>query len=327
MGFPDAPSGTVAASGHAANQLELVGRQRHVRRGGVAARLIGRLHSRNHRRHRRVRQQIGQRDLRQAAPRVRQRPHLPGGVQLRQELGSRALVPGGAIHVVEHGVPVELAGEDPPLQRHAHQRPDIPVGAERQQLALRRTIQRAVPKLAHTVAAALVKGAQDRRIVCRNAVGPDLARLEQLLEGLHQHFGMRRIGLVALVNVDDVRAQPVEAGVAAVVDVLDRLIAEQMSRVPADLAHLGRDQHLVAHAAQRLAEHQLAQARSIGVGRVEERHTRVDGRVHRRVRLRLRHRSQPAAETPAAHAHDGHFESGLAQPSILHAVPLIQSPT
>ena len=121
--------------------------------------------------------------------------------------------------------------------------------------------------------------------------------------------------------------QPVEAGVATGVDVLHGLVAEQVPRVPADLAHLGRNEHLVAHAAQRPTEHQFAQARTVRIGGVEQRHARVNGRVHRRVRLRLRHRSQPAAEAPTAHAHHGHFEPGLAQPSILHAIPLIQSPS
>ena len=143
-----------------------------------------------------------------------------------------------------------------------------------------------------------------------------LERAERLLE--------RRLAvpLVDLVEVDVVGAQPAQARLAR----LDQVMTRQ-PRVVRAAAHrkprLGRDQHTVAASLQRLADDLLRRARRVDVGRVDH----VDAGVERHVDLPLGAGEvdlADAAELPAAcEAHRPEDQLGDAQPRI---APTADSP-
>jgi len=125
---------------------------------------------------------------------------------------------------------------------------------------------------------------------------------------------------VDLVEVDVVDAEPVEARVRLVDDVLPREPAPVGS-----IAHLAvdlrRDDELVAVVGgDRLADDLLGFAAGVDVGGVEE----VDARVQRladEVDALLAVADHPvlaAAEVHAAETEPGHFEAGGAEGRVLH---------
>jgi hypothetical protein len=86
-------------------------------------------------------------------------------------------------------------------------------------------------------------------------------------------------------------------------------------------AELGGEHHLVPPAGERAPQELLAVRLRVDVGRVEERHPRVDGGV--------RHRGggggvQPRAEVVAAQAGYRHLERS--DPSRLHLTPPVSLP-
>ena len=86
----------------------------------------------------------------------------------------------------------------------------------------------------------------------------DLPLLLEELEGLHEDLGMLRRADVALVQVDRVHPQAVEAGVAAPDDAVDALQSRRVALAAPPVADLGGDVRLVAPAGQGLAEQGFA---------------------------------------------------------------------
>jgi hypothetical protein len=105
--------------------------------------------------------------------------------------------------------------------------------------------------------------------------------LDQILHDacdvFHRHVG---IDSMLVVEVDVIGAEPPQAALDRAAN-LSRLAvdaASMFARILVDIpAKLGRDLHLVAHAAERFPDHDLIGPRTIGLGRVEKVHAEVDG--------------------------------------------------
>jgi hypothetical protein len=124
------------------------------------------------------------------------------------------------------------------------------------------------------------------RIGAAQQVVVDLGQAEVADLALGHQLGHRADGLldlgrlwraVQVVQVDDVDAEPDQAGLGRPLDV-GSLAADDpglaVGAGPVD-AELGRQLHLVPAAGDRPADQHLVVARPVGVGRVEERHALV----------------------------------------------------
>ena len=115
----------------------------------------------------------------------------------------------------------------------------------------------------------------------RQAQEPDLAGPDQFAHRSHGvldgHLG---INPVLVVQVNDIHAEALQAGVAAGADVFGPAVhAQELALGIADVAELRGEDHLVATALDRPAHQTLVLAAAVHVGGVEEVQPQVEGAV------------------------------------------------
>src|SRR6185369_13595535 len=147
----------------------------------------------------------------------------------------------------------------------------------------------------------------------------DLARLHAALHAAHglldRHLG---IDAVLVVEVDDVHAEPLEAGVARLHDVLRAAVDHVGAARVLHLAELGDEDHAVTPALERLAEQLLVVAPAVHVGRVDVIDAEVDGALDERDRLAVVGGPVHPRQPHAPQSDRRHVERAVPEPPLLH---------
>ena len=224
----------------------------------------------------------------------------------------------------------DLAGEAAPAERAPDHRADLLVERERHQLPLVVAADERVVRLVRDVAreAVLLRDGQRLHQVpageVRAADVADLAGAHQIVERAERFLDRRqRVEAVQLVEVDVVGAEAAQARLDRAGQVVARGADVVRSR-PAAEGALGRDEHLVAPALDRLAEDLLGQAVRVDVGRVEHRDAGLEADVDEPRRLGDVARAPgleelvAAAEGAGAEAERGDLEARAAELSVFH---------
>ena len=269
---------------------------------------------------------MGQRELQGHVQHALSRPQdaaQPGyDVEPGQKRFARrpARIPRGAHVILEARGLVELAGQQPLRDGSAQQYADVVVPAVGQDVPLRRTAEDRVVDLAGRALSVHVEGLERGHVVGGDRVVADLPLLLEELEGLHEDLGMLGRADVTLVQVDGVRRQPIEAGVAAPDDAVDALQPRRVALAAPPVAHLGGDVAGAAPVGQGLAEQGFALTQAVGVRGVEQVDAGVEGGVNGADGLLFAHGTPLAADGPATHRHRAHVPSRLSQSSLLHGL-------
>ena len=139
----------------------------------------------------------------------------------------------------------------------------------------------------------------------------------------------RNVGIDAMliVKVDHFHPEPPEARVARRAHIFGVAAnAEELPLGSADVAELGREEHLVATIGDRLPDQFLILADAIHVGGIEEGHAALDGVVDGRDRFALVAGAVELAHAHAAKADRRDFRPAAAQlplPDHVHVVLLL----
>ena len=106
--------------------------------------------------------------------------------------------------------------------------------------------------------------------------------------------------------------EPLQRCLSHVADVRGTAVEARLLTVLELETELGRNHHLIAERAQRLADQLFVREGPVGFGRVEERHARIDGRPDDRdAGLSIRGRAVSEAESHAPEAECRHLHSAL----------------
>ena len=221
------------------------------------------------------------------------------------------------------GVAAELTPQQAEVQRAPRHQADALVEPHRHHLVLDVARQQRVVDLLRDVARKRVAlGGRQRlhhvpRRMIRAADVADLPLADEIVERAQRLLDRDElIGLVAHVDVEVVGAQPAQAPLAALDDVLARQ-ADVVDALADAHEHLGHDDELLALAFERLAENLLGAAERIHVGGVDHRDARLAADVEHPRRLghaEVAHvlKPIPAADGHRPEAEDGHAQTALA---------------
>src|SRR5437588_10852681 len=171
----------------------------------------------------------------------------------------------------KRGVGAEFAGQNAVVQRHPGNDAEVLLLGKRQNLLLHTQPQRIIGKLN---AVSLAAGKHRHSLFGQEHGNPVIADFAVLLQQLHGlgPVGVANVvdvGIVELVEIDDILLQPLEAGFAGTHEVLAAPILRG-TLVTNDIADLGGDKDVLPFRAERLAENFLASAVAIDVGCIEE---------------------------------------------------------
>ena len=151
----------------------------------------------------------------------------------------------------------------------------------------------------------------------READQPHLPLPAKLLERgdgfLDRHLG---VVPVQLIQVDPLELQPSQARVARLPEIFRPAVADAILK-PVAKASLRADHEPLRIGMQRFGDHLLADAGSIDVGGVDQRHAGVERGVEHRQRLLV---VDPAAEVVRAEADDRDFRPALAEGTRAHGL-------
>ena len=159
-----------------------------------------------------------------------------------------------------------------------------------------------------------------RRLRLRQPDEPHLPRADELRHRPDRLLD-RRVGIdaMALVQVDHVDAEPLEARIARPADVVGAPVEGPYGRIVGpDDAELRRDDGLVAPARERPADELLVRPAPVHVGRVEQGHAELESAVNRPDRLGFVRTSvelgHPHAAEPDRRDGPGRCDSARAAP-------------
>src|SRR5262249_13391713 len=151
----------------------------------------------------------------------------------------------------------------------------------------------------------------------------DLALLDQPLHGADRVLdGHTRIDPVLIVEIDDVHAEPLEALVAGLGDVLGPAVDDRAPLGRPGLAELGTDHHLVPASADGPAEQLLVVAEAVSVRRVEQAHALVQRVLNDPDRLCVVALAIRTRHGHAAQAEGRHRERAVTERRVFHVPPL-----
>ena len=251
-----------------------------------------------------------------------------GHIQFPKEvLPGIPLIPFFADAVGELGIAVKFPAQDSLVERPANEGADTIFAAVGEDVLFRCRMGQAVIQLAGGAIAVSVEAPENFRVVSRNAISPDKALFFQFLESFEEDIRFLKIADVALVEVDVIGAQPVEAGVAAGNDVEGIRKGEGHPEASAPVADFGGDNDLVAFAGKGFSEALLACAHfdAIGIGGVEEGNPLVEGGLHNGKSFVFRDGAELPAESPAAEANAGYVPIRIRVNDGFHAEVVTKS--
>src|SRR6266536_4483335 len=124
-----------------------------------------------------------------------------------------------------------------------------------------------------------------------------------------------------IVEIDDFNAEATQARFAALADVRGLAVdAQELAISAANVAELGREDHLVAASLNGARDELLVAADAVDVRRIEKVDAELERPVDRRNRLGLVAAAVEIGHAHAAEAHRRHFKPG-AQCSVFHVSP------
>src|SRR4029450_9062677 len=151
----------------------------------------------------------------------------------------------------------------------------------------------------------------------------DLPLLDQPLHGADRLLDRHaRIDPVLIVEVDDVHAEPFEAQIAGLGDVLGPAVDDRAPLGRPRLSELGGEHHLVPASANGPAQQLLVVAEAVHVRRVEEVHAPVQRVLNDPDRLRVVALAVRAGHGHAAQADRRHRERAVTESTVFHGPPL-----
>src|SRR5690606_36619459 len=133
-----------------------------------------------------------------------------------------------------------------------------------------------------------------------DAVRANLARGEQLLERTDRLLERHAPAPVEQMDVEPVRAEPLERSLAGRERAAVRRVLRQ---------HLRDEEHLVAAARDRAADEPLDSSAAVELGRIDVRHAEIDPDAQRLDRLAL----VVALHVPRALSEQRHLDAGRAE--------------
>ncbi|CEJ45739.1 hypothetical protein XAB3213_3210009 [Xanthomonas citri pv. bilvae] len=219
----------------------------------------------------------------------------------------------------------QLAGQPPPTERAPHHRTDALVDTQRHQLPLVVAPGQRVIRLVGDEAVPAMRIGDRLRLhqlptgIIGSAQIAHLARAHQPIERGQGFFHRRhRIEGVQLQQIDVVGAQASQAGLHRTQQAKARR-AGIVGAIAQAQAGLGRKDHLIAAALQRLAEDVFGRAIGIHICSIEQVEPCIQAQVDHAPRLRhigvapCRKQRPLAAERAGTQAKHGHLETGTAE--------------